>query len=208
MLTGRVVKLKEAKGANPIQAMKRLVARSGESTIRLAVRRAVRLLGEQFVLGTTIESALSRAHALEAKGYRFSYDMLGETARSERDAERYFQRYMEAIDAVGTDAGVFTAHERRRCFRAAVDLGEAVGAASALRTGERKTASRRVGAAAVDAGSRGARARASASPSTRKSRTGSTSRRSCSARRSSIRSWMAGTVLASPCRPMASAPSR
>ena len=109
MLTGRVVKLKEAKGANPIQAMKRLVARSGKSTIRLAVRRAVRLLGEQFVLGTTIETALSRAHALDAKGYRFSYDMLGETARSERDAERYFQRYMEAIDAVGTDAGIFTA---------------------------------------------------------------------------------------------------
>ena len=109
MLTGRVVKLKEAKGANPIQAMKRLVARSGESTIRLAVRRAVRLLGEQFVLGTTIETALSRAHALDVKGYRFSYDMLGETARSERDAERYFQRYMEAIDAVGTDAGIFTA---------------------------------------------------------------------------------------------------
>jgi RHH-type transcriptional regulator, proline utilization regulon repressor / proline dehydrogenase / delta 1-pyrroline-5-carboxylate dehydrogenase len=109
MLTGRVVKLKEAKGANPIQAMKRLVARSGESTIRLAVRRAVRLLGEQFVLGTTIETALSRAHALDAKGYRFSYDMLGETARSERDAERYFQRYREAIDAVGTDAGIFTA---------------------------------------------------------------------------------------------------
>ena len=109
LLTGRVVKLKEAKGANPIQAMKRLVARSGESTIRLAVRRAVRLLGEQFVLGTTIESALARAHVFEAKGYRFSYDMLGETARSERDAERYFQRYMEAIEAVGTDASVFTA---------------------------------------------------------------------------------------------------
>jgi RHH-type proline utilization regulon transcriptional repressor/proline dehydrogenase/delta 1-pyrroline-5-carboxylate dehydrogenase len=109
MLTGRVVKLKETKGANPIQAMKRLVARSGEPTIRLAVRHAVRLLGEQFVLGSTIESALARARAFEAKGYRFSYDMLGETARSERDAERYFQRYMEAIDAVGTDAGPFTA---------------------------------------------------------------------------------------------------
>ena len=68
MLTGRIVKLKEAKGANPLQAMKRLVARSGESTIRLAVRQAVRLLGEQFVLGTTIESALSRARALRCQG--------------------------------------------------------------------------------------------------------------------------------------------
>ena len=114
MLTGRVVKLKEAKGANPIQAMKRLVARSGESTIRLAVRQAVRLLGEQFVLGSTIESALTRARAYEAKGYRFSYDMLGETARSEQDAERYFQRYMEAIDAVGYARGTASGHERRR----------------------------------------------------------------------------------------------
>jgi RHH-type transcriptional regulator, proline utilization regulon repressor / proline dehydrogenase / delta 1-pyrroline-5-carboxylate dehydrogenase len=109
MLTGRIVKLKEAKGANPIQAMKRLVARSGEGTIRLAVRQAVKLLGEQFVLGATIESALSRARAFEAKGYRFSYDMLGEAARSEQDAERYFQRYMAAIDAIGANAGPFKA---------------------------------------------------------------------------------------------------
>jgi RHH-type proline utilization regulon transcriptional repressor/proline dehydrogenase/delta 1-pyrroline-5-carboxylate dehydrogenase len=109
MLTGRIVKLKEAKGANPLQALKRLVARSGEPTIRLAVRQAVRLLGEQFVLGSTIESALSRARDFEEKGYRFSYDMLGEAARSERDAERYFQRYMAAIDAVGNAAPPFTA---------------------------------------------------------------------------------------------------
>ncbi len=108
MLTGRIMRLKEAKGPNPFQAMKRLVARSGEGTIRLAVRQAVRLLGEQFVLGSTIESALSRARAFEDKGYRFSYDMLGETARSEQDAERYFQRYMAAIDAVGADVGPFT----------------------------------------------------------------------------------------------------
>ncbi|MET0640217.1 MAG: proline dehydrogenase family protein, partial [Hyphomicrobium sp.] len=108
MLTGRIMRLKEAKGANPLQAMKRLVARSGEGTIRLAVRHAVKLLGEQFVLGATIESALSRARSLQEKGYRFSYDMLGETARSEQDAERYFQRYVAAIDAVGNDAGPFT----------------------------------------------------------------------------------------------------
>ena len=105
MLTGRIVKLKDAKGANPIQAMKRLVARSGEPTIRVAVRQAVKLLGDQFVLGTTIEQALANAAPLEAKGNRFSYDMLGEAARSEHDADRYFQRYMAAIDAVGAAAG-------------------------------------------------------------------------------------------------------
>ncbi len=109
MLSGRLVKLRDAKGSNPFQAMKRLVARTGEPTIRVAVRQAVKLLGDQFVLGTTIESALQRAKALEAKGYRFSYDMLGEAARSEQDAERYFQRYMTAIDAVGAAAGPMTA---------------------------------------------------------------------------------------------------
>ena len=108
MLSGRLVKLKDAKGANPFQALKRLVARTGEPTIRVAVRQAVKLLGDQFVLGATIESALLRSKQLEAKGYRFSYDMLGEAARSEQDAERYFQRYMSAIDAVGNSAGAFT----------------------------------------------------------------------------------------------------
>jgi RHH-type proline utilization regulon transcriptional repressor/proline dehydrogenase/delta 1-pyrroline-5-carboxylate dehydrogenase len=116
LLTGRIVKLKEAKGANPIQAMKRLVARSGEPTIRLAVRQAVRLLGEQFVMGATIESALTRARAYEEQGYRFSYDMLGEAARSEQDANRYFQRYMAAIDAVGAAAGPFTASHADAIF--------------------------------------------------------------------------------------------
>ena len=68
MLTGRIVKLREAQGANPLQAMKRLVARSGEPVIRHAVRQAVKLLGDQFVLGQTIQSALLRAKPLEAKG--------------------------------------------------------------------------------------------------------------------------------------------
>jgi RHH-type transcriptional regulator, proline utilization regulon repressor / proline dehydrogenase / delta 1-pyrroline-5-carboxylate dehydrogenase len=107
MLSGRLVKLKDAKGGNPFQAMKRLVARSGEPTIRVAVRQAVKLLGDQFVLGATIESALLRSKQLEAKGYRFSYDMLGEAARSEHDAERYYQRYVSAIEAVGNAAGTF-----------------------------------------------------------------------------------------------------
>ena len=116
MLSGRLVKLKEAKGSNPLQAMKRLVARTGEPTIRVAVRQAVKLLGDQFVLGATIESALLRSKAYEAKGYRFSYDMLGEAARSEQDAERYFQRYMSAIEAVGAASGPFNASNADAIF--------------------------------------------------------------------------------------------
>lgn len=116
MLSGRLVKLKDAKGSNPLQAIKRLVARTGEPTIRVAVRQAVKLLGDQFVLGATIESALLRSKALEAKGYRFSYDMLGESARSEQDAERYFQRYMSAIDAVGAASEPFNASNTDAIF--------------------------------------------------------------------------------------------
>jgi RHH-type proline utilization regulon transcriptional repressor/proline dehydrogenase/delta 1-pyrroline-5-carboxylate dehydrogenase len=107
LLTGRVVKLRSATGSNPIDALKRLVARSGEPVIRQAVRQAVKVLGDQFVLGRTIKDALVRAEAYEDKGYLFSYDMLGEGARTQKDADAYFERYMAAIDAIGQAAGPF-----------------------------------------------------------------------------------------------------
>ncbi len=105
MLTGKVVKLGDARGSGPFDALKRLVARSGEPVIRQAVRQAVKLLGDQFVLGRTIKEALARAAPLTAKGYRFSYDMLGEAARSDADAERYHKRYLEAVAAIADAAG-------------------------------------------------------------------------------------------------------
>ncbi len=105
MLSGRVVKLKNARGANPFQSLKRMVARSGEPVIRQAVRQAVKLLGDQFVLGRNINEAVERAQTYEAAGYRISYDMLGEAARTEADAIRYFDRYRDAVDAIGTAAG-------------------------------------------------------------------------------------------------------
>ena len=107
LLTGRVVKLRSASGANPLDAIKRLVARSGEPVIRQAVRQAVKVLGDQFVLGRTIKEALVRAQSYEHKGYLFSYDMLGEGARTQKDADAYFARYMAAIDAIGNAAGPF-----------------------------------------------------------------------------------------------------
>ncbi len=105
MLTGHVVRLREARGTNPLAALKQLAARAGEPVIRQAARHAVRLLGDQFVLGRTIEEALARAAPGEARGVRFSYDMLGEAARTEADARRYFERYLAAIDAIGKAAG-------------------------------------------------------------------------------------------------------
>src|SRR5215510_8120371 len=110
MLTGSVVKLGEDKSSGPAGILKRLLARSGEPLIRQAVRQAMRILADNFVLGRTIKEALTRAAAFEAKGYRFSYDMLGERARTADDATRYFDRYLSAVEAVGTAAGSSRRH--------------------------------------------------------------------------------------------------
>jgi len=105
MLTGRLSRYREAKSTGASAALKRMVARSGEPLIRQAIRQAVRILGDQFVLGRTIKEALARAAPFERQGYRLSYDMLGEAARTLPDAERYHTRYSEAITAIGAAAG-------------------------------------------------------------------------------------------------------
>jgi RHH-type transcriptional regulator, proline utilization regulon repressor / proline dehydrogenase / delta 1-pyrroline-5-carboxylate dehydrogenase len=108
MLTGQIVKLKDTKGGAVANTLKRMVLRSGEPVIRQALRQAMKVMGDQFVLGTTIKEALSRARPLEAKGYRFSYDMLGEGARTQADADHYYDRYVKALEAVGKAAGPLT----------------------------------------------------------------------------------------------------
>ena len=100
MLTGTLARWREAE-AEPIAQLKRLAARLGEPVVRTAVRQAMRILASQFVIGETIEEAVTRSRAFEA--YRFSYDMLGEAARSAEDAARYFDAYARAIR--GTPAG-------------------------------------------------------------------------------------------------------
>ncbi len=72
----------------------------------------MRIMGNQFVLGRTIQEALRRAEPLQAEGCRFSYDMLGEAARTMADAERYFARYRDALNAVGRAAGPLFATDR------------------------------------------------------------------------------------------------
>jgi RHH-type proline utilization regulon transcriptional repressor/proline dehydrogenase/delta 1-pyrroline-5-carboxylate dehydrogenase len=78
--------------------IRRLAGRLGEPVIRRAVAAAVRIMGEQFVLGQTIETALARA---EREGLLCSFDMLGEAARTAADAESYERTYAAAIEAVG-----------------------------------------------------------------------------------------------------------
>lgn len=104
MLTGRVVKHSDNPDQNFKSVIKRLVARSGEPVIRQAVRQAMGIMGRQFVLGRNINEALKKAVAQEAVGYRYSYDMLGEGARTDEDAQRYFKSYADAIDAISKQA--------------------------------------------------------------------------------------------------------
>ncbi|MBB4051157.1 RHH-type proline utilization regulon transcriptional repressor/proline dehydrogenase/delta 1-pyrroline-5-carboxylate dehydrogenase [Devosia subaequoris] len=84
----------------PKSALHRAVARLGEPVIRTAVSHAMRLMGSQFVFGRTIDEAVAHAKKPEALGYRYSYDMLGEAARTAEDAQRYFQAYLNAINAL------------------------------------------------------------------------------------------------------------
>ncbi len=97
MLTGKV--LDEGK-ASPVSAIRGAIKRLGEPVIRTAVGRAMKEMGRQFVLGETIQSAMDRASGMEAKGYTYSYDMLGEAARTEADAARYHLSYSRAIAAI------------------------------------------------------------------------------------------------------------
>jgi RHH-type transcriptional regulator, proline utilization regulon repressor / proline dehydrogenase / delta 1-pyrroline-5-carboxylate dehydrogenase len=98
MLTGRVVGGHEDEDL--AGALHGMVKRLGEPVIRTAVRRAMQELGKQFVLGRTIDEAAERAKGMEAKGYTYSYDMLGEAARTEADARRYHIAYSQAIAAI------------------------------------------------------------------------------------------------------------
>jgi RHH-type proline utilization regulon transcriptional repressor/proline dehydrogenase/delta 1-pyrroline-5-carboxylate dehydrogenase len=82
-------------------ALARLIARCGEPVIRRGVDMAMRMMGEQFVRGETIEEALRHSNPLEQQGFRYSYDMLGEAAMTAADAERYYKDYEHAIYAIG-----------------------------------------------------------------------------------------------------------
>ncbi|QDX25621.1 trifunctional transcriptional regulator/proline dehydrogenase/L-glutamate gamma-semialdehyde dehydrogenase [Sphingomonas suaedae] len=83
-------------------ALTRLIARAGEPVIRRGVDMAMRMMGEQFVTGETIAEALKRARPLEARGFQYSYDMLGEAATTMADADRYYRDYENAVNAIGT----------------------------------------------------------------------------------------------------------
>jgi RHH-type transcriptional regulator, proline utilization regulon repressor / proline dehydrogenase / delta 1-pyrroline-5-carboxylate dehydrogenase len=98
-LTARVIH----PGETPEGIVEALVKRLGLPAVRVATRQAMRLLGSHFVLGQTIQEALTRAGS--HREFLYSFDMLGEAARTGEDAERYFEAYANAIDAIGKSSG-------------------------------------------------------------------------------------------------------
>ena len=99
LLTGKLVAT-HSEGAL-LASLTRLIGKSGEPLIRQGVQLAMQMLGEQFVTGETIDEALHRARDMEAQGFCYSYDMLGEAALTEADAQRYMRSYENAIHAIG-----------------------------------------------------------------------------------------------------------
>jgi RHH-type proline utilization regulon transcriptional repressor/proline dehydrogenase/delta 1-pyrroline-5-carboxylate dehydrogenase len=104
MLTGRIVRSDRLSVDEIGTFLARLTARMGEPVIRVALNRAMRIMGHQFVMGRTIEEALTRSHTAEHKDYLHSFDMLGEAALSEEDAERFYESYVDAISTLADAA--------------------------------------------------------------------------------------------------------
>ncbi|MEO1160264.1 MAG: bifunctional proline dehydrogenase/L-glutamate gamma-semialdehyde dehydrogenase PutA, partial [Pseudomonadota bacterium] len=100
MLTGKFVGLGGEATQDPSSYFSKIVKRSGEPIVRQAMRHAMRIMGKQFVLGRTMPEALDVSLPFKTQGYRFSYDMLGEAARTMKDADRYWQSYSDAIRAI------------------------------------------------------------------------------------------------------------
>ncbi|WP_422410249.1 MULTISPECIES: bifunctional proline dehydrogenase/L-glutamate gamma-semialdehyde dehydrogenase PutA [unclassified Endozoicomonas] len=103
MLTGKVVTLGKSEDGRPASVIGRLVKKMGEPLIRQAVNQAMKIMGEHFVLGRTIAEALRNGRKPREKGYTYSFDMLGEAALTESDAQKYLASYLAAVSSVGQE---------------------------------------------------------------------------------------------------------
>ena len=111
MLTGGILDLDPSIKADAAGWMRKMTRKAGEPLVRLAVRRAMRIIGGEFVVGRSIEEALERS-TRDAEVALCSFDMLGEGARTLKDANRYLKSYEHAIDVIGITGAGRPAHER------------------------------------------------------------------------------------------------
>jgi RHH-type proline utilization regulon transcriptional repressor/proline dehydrogenase/delta 1-pyrroline-5-carboxylate dehydrogenase len=98
MLTGKIISTHSANTLT--QSLKNFMAKSSANVIRKSLQQAMKILGKQFVMGRNIQEALKNSNKYQQRGYHFSYDMLGEAAKTLDDAERYFRSYQSAIEAL------------------------------------------------------------------------------------------------------------
>jgi RHH-type proline utilization regulon transcriptional repressor/proline dehydrogenase/delta 1-pyrroline-5-carboxylate dehydrogenase len=105
MLTGQLLQLDESARGNPIKFLGKMASRAGEPVVRTAMRQAMRIMGHQFVMGRDIGEALERSRKKSNRAFRYSFDMLGESALTSADATRYFESYSFAIRSIGETVG-------------------------------------------------------------------------------------------------------
>jgi RHH-type proline utilization regulon transcriptional repressor/proline dehydrogenase/delta 1-pyrroline-5-carboxylate dehydrogenase len=104
LVTGTMVDYADEREKDSFGLLKKVIGRLGEPVIRKAMNYAMQIMGEQFVIGETIQDATDHATKKERQGFVYSYDMLGEGARTMVDAEKYFKAYQVAIDTIGAVA--------------------------------------------------------------------------------------------------------
>ncbi|GHF01910.1 bifunctional proline dehydrogenase/L-glutamate gamma-semialdehyde dehydrogenase PutA [Thalassotalea profundi] len=114
LITGSMVNYADKRKQDSFGLLKKTVGRLGEPVIRKSMNFAMKIMGKQFVMGETIEAATERAATKEQSGYVYSYDMLGEGARTMHDAERYLKSYQDAIETIGAIALASGKNDPRR----------------------------------------------------------------------------------------------
>ncbi len=111
LLTGALVRFEDRPASGAWNTLRAWIGRAGEPVVRAALLRAMKMMGSQFVMGVTIDDALAKAAPLRDARHRFSFDMLGEAALTPADADRYWDDYARAIDAVGRARGAYSGIE-------------------------------------------------------------------------------------------------
>ncbi|MFT5297318.1 MAG: RHH-type proline utilization regulon transcriptional repressor/proline dehydrogenase [Colwellia sp.] len=114
LITGSMVNYADNRKHDSFGLLKRTIGRLGEPVIRKSMNYAMKIMGKQFVMGETIVAATVRAATKEQQGYVYSYDMLGEGARTMADAERYLKAYQDAIVTIGDAAVASSKNDPRR----------------------------------------------------------------------------------------------
>lgn len=103
MLSGKILKPEQNFDTGFEHYFSRMLTKLGDPVLRVAIKQAMRILGRQFVMGADIKSALVRSRELENSTFRYSFDMLGEAAKTSLDAKKYYNKYRVAILELADD---------------------------------------------------------------------------------------------------------